>query len=173
MSIVFFSIVVWIAAWALNVKLANGTASGTRLVKVIVPTLFGLTLLLVWEMLVRGLNVPLVILPPPSLVIDTMADNLAILWKDFVQTFLKGALRGYLMGCSAAILTAFLLRFFHTLWVSNTFWHINSFLIIITQNPAEARFCSYSLSIYCNEKHDKSQKHSISYTVTPHNFVYF
>ena len=64
MSIVFFSIVVWIAAWALNVKLANGTASGTRLVKVIVPTLFGLTLLLVWEMLVRGLNVPLVILPP-------------------------------------------------------------------------------------------------------------
>ena len=103
MSIVFFSIVVWIAAWALNVKLANGTASGTRLVKVIVPTLFGLTLLLVWEMLVRGLNVPLVILPPPSLVIDTMADNLAILWKDFVQTFLKGALRGYLIGCSAAI----------------------------------------------------------------------
>ena len=108
MSIVFFSIVVWIAAWTLNVKLANGTSSGTRLVKVIVPTLFGLTLLLVWEMLVRGLNVPLVILPPPSLVVDTMADNLAILWKDFLQTFLKGALRGYLIGCSAAILTAFL-----------------------------------------------------------------
>ena len=108
MSIVFFSIVVWIAAWTLNVKLANGTASGTRLVKVIVPTLFGLTLLLVWEMLVRGLNVPLVILPPPSLVVDTIADNLAILWKDFVQTFLKGALRGYLIGCSAAIFTAFL-----------------------------------------------------------------
>ena len=57
-------------------------------------------------MLVRGLNVPLNFTPPP--VVDTMADNLAILWKDFVQTFLKGALRGYLIGCSAAILTAFL-----------------------------------------------------------------
>ena len=54
--------------------------------------------------------------------------------------------------------------FIHPFWVTNTFWHINSCVvfIIITQNLAEARFCSYSLSIYCNEKYESSQNYYIS-----------
>ena len=75
-----------------------------------VPTIFGLTIILVWELTVRGLGVPLVILPPPSLVVQTASENLPILWKDFVQTFLKGALRGYVIGCASAILVAILVE---------------------------------------------------------------
>ena len=73
-----------------------------------VPVIFGLTLLLMWELVTRGLNVPLVILPPPSQIAATFARETATLWIDFRQTFLKGALSGYAIGCSAAFLTALL-----------------------------------------------------------------
>jgi len=36
----------------------------------------------------------------------------AILWKDFIQTFVKGALSGYLIGCTAAIALAILVERF-------------------------------------------------------------
>jgi NitT/TauT family transport system permease protein len=61
---------------------------------------------------VRGLNVPLVILPPPSVIADTFLAKLPILWKDFIQTFVKGALSGYLIGCTAAIALAILVERF-------------------------------------------------------------
>jgi NitT/TauT family transport system permease protein len=52
--------------------------------------------------------VPQVILPPPSHIAQSFAANLSLLWGDFVQTILKGALSGYVMGCGAAFLTALL-----------------------------------------------------------------
>ncbi|MDD9922830.1 MAG: ABC transporter permease, partial [Boseongicola sp.] len=67
---------------------------------------FGGTILLVWELLVRGLEIDLVILPPPSLVAQTFAANLSTLWADFVQTILKGALSGYVIGCLIAFTIA-------------------------------------------------------------------
>ena len=36
----------------------------------VVPLFFGVTLLVLWEVLVRGLNVPDVLLPPPSRSLD-------------------------------------------------------------------------------------------------------
>jgi len=68
--------------------------------------IFGLTILILWEGLVRGLNVSPVILPPPSAVAVRFAESLPILWGDFVQTAVKGALSGYLIGCAAAFATA-------------------------------------------------------------------
>ncbi len=70
------------------------------------PAIFGATLLFVWEALVRGLGVPGVILPPPSAIGARIAASLPILREDFVQTFVKGALSGYAIGCGAAFLTA-------------------------------------------------------------------
>ena len=90
----------------MNVRLANGVASERRVVQLAVPVIFGVTLLAMWELLVRGLQVPLVILPAPSLIAARFAGSLPILWQDFVQTFVKGALSGYLMGCGAAMLMA-------------------------------------------------------------------
>ncbi len=110
MTLVFLALLLWATAWFVNVKLADSAQAQRRSIRLLVPTIFGLTIILVWELTVRGLDVPLVILPPPSLVVQTASENLPILWKDFVQTFLKGALRGYVIGCASAILVAILVE---------------------------------------------------------------
>jgi NitT/TauT family transport system permease protein len=43
-----------------------------------------------------------VILPAPSAIGARIAVSLPTLWADFVQTFVKGALSGYAIGCGAA-----------------------------------------------------------------------
>ncbi len=100
------TLIVWLGAWALNAKLAASSWAQTHAGRLCVPILFGATLLLIWEGLVRGLNVAPVILPPPSAIAATVAASLPILWTDFAQTFLKGALPGFLIGCGAAVATA-------------------------------------------------------------------
>ena len=108
MTLVGLALLLWAAAWALNVRIANGPAAGTRAAGLGVPAIFGITLLVMWELIVRGLEVPLVILPPPSMIAERVADSLPILWQDFVQTVIKGALSGYVIGCLAAFGTAIL-----------------------------------------------------------------
>ncbi|WP_298356956.1 ABC transporter permease [uncultured Litoreibacter sp.] len=102
------ALLVWLALWAVNAKLANGPYSDSRAVSLSIPLIFGATLLIIWELAVRGLQVPLVILPPPSLIAQTVASQTATLWADFVQTFIKGALSGYVIGAIAAFVTAIL-----------------------------------------------------------------
>lgn len=109
MTQIILAIFLWLGACWVNVKLANGPANGTKLVKFFVPFLFGLTIIIVWELMVRGLNVPQVILPAPSAIFAKFIVSTDLLWADFVQTFIKGALSGYLMGCGAAFLTAILI----------------------------------------------------------------
>lgn len=96
----------WGLAWALNIWLSARPLSQSRAGRLIVPAIFGITVLVLWEGLVRGLSVPAVILPPPSAIAARIAVSLPILWGDFVQTFVKGALTGYAIGCGAAILAA-------------------------------------------------------------------
>ena len=108
MTNVFIAIVIWIVAWALNSWLANGPYKKSRAVSFAVPLIFGATILVVWELVVTGLDVPVVILPPPSLILATILDSTTLLWEDFTQTFLKGALSGYIMGCGAGFLLAIL-----------------------------------------------------------------
>jgi NitT/TauT family transport system permease protein len=96
----------WLAAWALNARLAASASSRTRIGRIAVPLIFGATILVVWEGLVRGLNVAPVILPAPSVIASTIAASLPTLWADFVQTVLKGALPGFLIGSGAAVATA-------------------------------------------------------------------
>ena len=105
MNWLIFIGVFWVAALTLNIRLANGPLRDTRMVKLLVPGIFGIALLVVWEGLVRGLDVSPVILPAPSVIAQTIATSLPTLWEDFVQTFVKGALSGYIIGCSAAVLT--------------------------------------------------------------------
>lgn len=98
------ALVFWLAAWALNVWLSN--LKPTRLTKLLVPVIFGITLLVIWEWVVRGLEVKAVLLPPPSMIGAAFVSNIPTLWADFVQTFIKGALSGYFIGCGAAFVTA-------------------------------------------------------------------
>ncbi|MFP4273544.1 MAG: ABC transporter permease [Paracoccaceae bacterium] len=99
-----FGAIVWAAGWLANVRLARLPRS--RATSLAVPLIFGLTVVLIWESVVRGLGVPGVLLPPPSAIAARFAASTALLWEDFVQTVIKGALTGYVLGCGAAILTA-------------------------------------------------------------------
>jgi NitT/TauT family transport system permease protein len=103
MTLVALAIVVWLLAWWANVRLAE---SGPRAARYAVPAIFGLTVLVMWELVVRGLEVSPVILPAPTAIADRFATSLGTLWIDFVQTVVKGALTGYAMGCGAAVLAA-------------------------------------------------------------------
>jgi NitT/TauT family transport system permease protein len=96
----------WVVAWAINVRLSNGPQGRSRAGRIAVPVLFGVTLLVLWEGLVRGFNVPPVILPGPSVIGPKIANSLPVLWADFVQTVIKGALSGFFIGTVAAFVTA-------------------------------------------------------------------
>ncbi len=106
MILVVLAVGFWLAAWRLNVSLA--ARPRTRVTRFAVPFIFGVTILVTWEGLVRGLQVPGVILPPPTAIAAAFARSLDILWIDFVQTFAKGALSGYAIGCGSAVLVAIL-----------------------------------------------------------------
>ncbi|MBM1222180.1 ABC transporter permease [Ponticoccus sp. SC2-23] len=108
MTLVLAAVVVWALGWSLNRWLANGPVRKARWVRLAVPAIFGITLLVMWELIVRGLDVPRVILPPPSAIGVAFVENLPILWADFRQTILKGGLSGYAIGCGAAFLAAIL-----------------------------------------------------------------
>ncbi|MEH7829232.1 ABC transporter permease [Gemmobacter denitrificans] len=97
---------VWLGAWTLNSGLSEMRGSLPRR---LVPVIFGLTILTLWQMAVRLYDISPVILPAPSDIGAQIANSLPTLWADFVQTFVKGALTGYLMGCSAAIAVAILI----------------------------------------------------------------
>ncbi|MBO6604198.1 MAG: ABC transporter permease [Roseicyclus sp.] len=94
---------VWLAAWGINIWLSN---SGRTIGGFAVPILFGATLLVLWELAVRLYEVSPVILPAPSAIWARLITSTDTLWADFVQTIVKGAMSGYVMGCAAAFAVA-------------------------------------------------------------------
>jgi len=106
MSVLWLSILVWLGAWALNVALAGSAFSRGAAGRTLVPVIFGASILILWEGLVRGLGVSPVILPAPSAIAVKIAEELPVLWTDFAQTILKGAIPGFLIGAGAALVTA-------------------------------------------------------------------
>ncbi|WP_439122872.1 ABC transporter permease [Marivita sp.] len=109
MSWLLFALAFWIGAWVLNTFLANSRWRSSLVVRVAIPVLFGVTLIVLWEGIVRGFGVSPVILPAPSTVAQTFAASTDILWEDFRQTVLKGALSGFLIGSLSAFGTAILI----------------------------------------------------------------
>ncbi|KAJ56054.1 ABC transporter permease [Actibacterium mucosum KCTC 23349] len=103
MMMVLLAVLVWLALWALNVRLARSAAGGVRAA---VPLIFGLATLILWEGVVRGLEVSPIILPAPSAIAAKFVTEIPTLWVDFSQTVLKGALSGFVIGCAAAFAMA-------------------------------------------------------------------
>lgn len=110
MTLVITAIAFWIAAWALNQYLVSLPTSQNRVlshtIDLVVPLLFGITLFVVWELVVRGLDVPSVLLPAPSMIWERITNSLPTLWADFQQTFLKAVIAGYVLGCGSGFLVA-------------------------------------------------------------------
>ncbi len=103
-----FAILIWATGWWINARLAHSAASDTRLVSLLIPAIFGLTIIAMWEILVRMLGISPVILPPPSDIAARFATSIPTLWADFEQTILKGAMTGYVVGMLAAFGVALL-----------------------------------------------------------------
>lgn len=101
-------VAVWLAAWALVeliVRRAPRRGWGGRIAAVAVPLIFGATLLFWWEVIVRGLGVPAVILPAPSSIASRIVTSPGTLAADFAQT-MKGLAAGYVLGCGSGFLVA-------------------------------------------------------------------
>ena len=92
---------IWLGGWGLNAWLARRTGAGW--LRILPPLVFGATLLTVWELLVRGFGVSPVLLPPPSAIWAKLIASGPTLRADVWQTFVRGALSGYVIGCGAGI----------------------------------------------------------------------
>lgn len=106
MSSLSLAILFWVVAWATNTGLARSRWSQARAVRIVVPMLFGLSILVLWEGVVRQFSVSPVILPAPTAIAERFSTETDVLREDWTQTVLKGALSGYVIGVLAAFLTA-------------------------------------------------------------------
>lgn len=102
-------IAAWAFAWLFVERLSSAIKAG-RLphtgTEIVIPLLFGASLLVIWEVVTRGANVSPVLLPPPSAIGARFAASIPMLWADFVQTFIKSVIPGYVIGCGAGLLVA-------------------------------------------------------------------
>jgi len=101
----------WSFAWLFVERLSQAIRTHAVLGRwfgLLIPLIFGLALLFIWEIVTRGANVPQVLLPAPSQIWARLVTSVPTLVADFQQTFLKAVLAGYAMGCAAGFLTAIL-----------------------------------------------------------------
>jgi ABC-type nitrate/sulfonate/bicarbonate transport system, permease component len=106
-----FAFLFWIASWSVNEWLVRQRFSDPtlrRAANIAVPLLFGITLLVTWECVVRGFNIPSILLPAPSMIWTRLINSIPTLWADFRQTFLKSVLTGYALGCGLGFVVAIL-----------------------------------------------------------------
>jgi len=106
---------VWLGAALCVIQLASMRPRGDasrRTLSLAIPLLFGAVVFYLWEVLVRGFGVPPVLMPSPSAAAVRFVSSLPTLGADFVQTFIRGVLIGYIIGCGAGLLVAVLAQRF-------------------------------------------------------------
>ena len=100
MALFWGAIVFWILAWSINIWIARQKEK--KILNLFPPILFGVSIIFIWQATVVHFEVSPVILPPPSAIYIKFISSIPTLWEDFVQTAIKGALTGYLIGCGLA-----------------------------------------------------------------------
>jgi len=80
----------WIVAWGVNVWISR--QESLQILNIIPAILFGASILLIWEATIFYFNVSAVSLTPPSAIFFKIITSTTILWADFVQNDIKGAL---------------------------------------------------------------------------------
>ena len=98
---------VWIGNDALS-GLAAPSPLALRLRNLAVPAIFGLTLLLLWQLIVKGFAISPVFLPAPSDIWARIVRSFATLEADFIQTFMRSVLIGWALGSLSGFLVAIL-----------------------------------------------------------------
>lgn len=101
----------WLLAWRCVSELSAlrpASRMASRLLALLIPAIFGVWILIIWETVTRGAGIPFIILPPPSAIAARFANSIPILVDDVQQTIFKSVLAGYAIGCSAGFATAIL-----------------------------------------------------------------
>ena len=100
---------VWLGAALCVIQLASVRPrhrASRRVLNLAIPLLFGAVVFYLWEVSVRGFGVSPVIMPAPSAAAARFTRSLPTLGADFVQTFIRGVLIGYVIGCGTGLLVA-------------------------------------------------------------------
>jgi NitT/TauT family transport system permease protein len=75
---------------------------------ILAPALFGIAVLILWQVTVRFFHVPFVIFPAPTDIWSKLIVSLPTLYEDFVQTFIRAVIPGWIIGSLAGFLVALL-----------------------------------------------------------------
>ncbi|MBT6348000.1 MAG: ABC transporter permease, partial [Proteobacteria bacterium] len=97
------------AVWHVMQRFTTGEPKNTLalvLYRILIPGIFGVWFLAVWELVTAGFGVPRVLLPPPSLVGDAITESLGILAADFQQTVVRAVIPGFVIGNLAGFAAA-------------------------------------------------------------------
>jgi NitT/TauT family transport system permease protein len=98
----------WTAMGALSrLRLDTGTVLA-RLLRLAIPAMFGIGLVIAWQVLVVGFGVPQILLPSPGRIMAALVSHAPVLLADFRQTVLKSVIAGYVMGCGIGFVLALL-----------------------------------------------------------------
>ena len=73
------------------------------------PLLFGVWVLVLWQVLTQAFDVPQVLLPAPTLVAHSLFASFGVLVSDFEQTVLHSVLIGLVIGCALGFATGVLI----------------------------------------------------------------
>jgi len=101
----------WLLAWrcvAVLSHLRPRSGAGDTFLRLLIPAIFGVWILILWEAATRGAGIPFIILPPPSAIGARLAGSVPILWADVQQTIFKALLFGYVVGCASGFVVAIL-----------------------------------------------------------------
>lgn len=79
---------------------------GRRADALVAAGLFGVWILVFWQVLTLGLGVPRVLLPAPSFVVTALGDHAGVLASDFLQTVVKSVVVGWVLGCGLGFAVA-------------------------------------------------------------------
>jgi len=101
----------WLLAWRcvsiLSIIRVHSTADSYTL-RLLIPAIFGVWIIIIWEAVTRGAGVPFILLPPPSAIGARIAGSISILWTDVQQTIFRSVLIGYTIGCASGFIVAIL-----------------------------------------------------------------
>jgi NitT/TauT family transport system permease protein len=86
-----------------------GAASRSSALGLAAPVLFGLWLVYLWQVVTIGFAIPAVLLPAPTQIAAVLGSSLGVLGEDFVQTFVKSMIPGYVIGCVSGFVVAVLI----------------------------------------------------------------
>jgi NitT/TauT family transport system permease protein len=102
----FWFVVIGVLLFAWVVMQHISAQPSSRIYALLVPALFGIALIYLWQSVVVGFAIPRILLPAPTEIYEALKREAPTLADDFRQTFLKAVLAGFVLGNLFGLATA-------------------------------------------------------------------